>query len=72
VSVVVSDSWALAKGWTAESGILVFNIIDGQIAKKARLEILLDDGYWPVFTTEKARSTQAHWDQVGEGFIKVC
>ncbi|KAG8762146.1 hypothetical protein FRC11_010840 [Ceratobasidium sp. 423] len=53
-----------------QSGILVFNIIEGQIAKKARLEVLLDDGYWPVFGTEKARSTQAHWDQVGEGFIK--
>ncbi|CUA76200.1 Protein Ycf2 (chloroplast) [Acorus calamus] [Rhizoctonia solani] len=53
-----------------QSGILVLNIIDGQIAKKARLEVLLDDGYWPVFATEKARSTQAHWDQVGEVFIK--
>ncbi|KAG9088467.1 hypothetical protein FS749_002138 [Ceratobasidium sp. UAMH 11750] len=53
-----------------QSGILVFNIIDGQIAKKAKLEVLLDDGYWPVFTTERARSTQAHWEQVGEGFIK--
>ncbi|CAE6470842.1 unnamed protein product [Rhizoctonia solani] len=53
-----------------QSGVLVFNIIEGQIAKKARLEVLLDDGYWPVFATEKARSTQAHWDQVGEGFIK--
>ncbi|KAG9104760.1 hypothetical protein FRC06_011242 [Ceratobasidium sp. 370] len=53
-----------------QSGVLVFNIIDGQIAKKAKLEVLLDDGYWPVFTTEKARSTQAHWEQVGEGFIK--
>ncbi|CAE7115005.1 unnamed protein product [Rhizoctonia solani] len=53
-----------------QSGILVFNVVEGQIAKKARLEVLLDDGYWPVFGTEKARSTQAHWDQVGEGFIK--
>ncbi|CAE6512911.1 unnamed protein product [Rhizoctonia solani] len=53
-----------------QSGILVFNIMEGEIAKKARLEVLLDDGYWPVFSTEKARSTQAHWDQVGEGFIK--
>lgn len=48
----------------------MFNIMDGQLAKKARLEVLLDDGYWPVFGTEKARSTQAHWEQVGEGFVK--
>lgn len=49
----------------------MFNIMDGQIAKKAHLEVLLDDGYWPVFATEKARSTAAHWEQVGEGFVKV-
>ncbi|KAF8604948.1 tricalbin [Ceratobasidium sp. AG-I] len=53
-----------------QSGVLVFNIMDGQLAKKARLEVLLDDGYWPVFGTEKARSTQANWEQVGEGFVK--
>ncbi|KEP55097.1 calcium-independent phospholipase A2-gamma [Rhizoctonia solani 123E] len=52
-----------------QSGVLVFNIIEGQIFKKARLEVLLDDGHWPVFATEK-RNSQAHWDQVGEGFIK--
>ncbi|KAB5592905.1 hypothetical protein CTheo_3616 [Ceratobasidium theobromae] len=53
-----------------QSGVLVFNIIEGQLARKARLEVLLDDGYWPVFGTEKARSVNAHWNQVGEGFIK--
>lgn len=61
----------ILNGQNLESGIIVFNIIEGQITKKARLEVLLDDGYWPVFATEKARSTHAHWDQVGEGFIKV-
>ncbi|CAE6534959.1 unnamed protein product [Rhizoctonia solani] len=53
-----------------QSGILVFNIIEGRIAKKARLEVLLDDGYWPVFATEKADNTRVHWGQVGESFIK--
>jgi Ca2+-dependent lipid-binding protein len=30
----------------------------------------MDDGYWPVFGTPKARSTDTKWDMVGEGFIK--
>jgi hypothetical protein len=52
------------------SGIIIFDIISGRLAKKARLEILMDDGYWPVFATPKARSTDAKWDMVAEGFIK--
>lgn len=40
------------------------------MAKKARLEVLLDDGYWPAFTTTMARSSNASWDYIGEGFIK--
>jgi len=48
----------------------VFHIISGQISKKARLEVLLDDGYWPCFGTFKARSHHAQWDYVGEGFMK--
>jgi len=53
-----------------QSGIVVFNIIGGHLTKKARLEVLLDDGYWPAFTTTMARSTTASWDYIGEGFIK--
>jgi Ca2+-dependent lipid-binding protein len=30
----------------------------------------MDDGYWPSFASDKARSTKAHWEQVGEGMIK--
>ena len=47
--------------------------------------MMFDDGYWPAFTSGKARSTHAAWDQVrfllslghsltdqqvGEGFVK--
>ena len=53
-----------------ESGIIVFNLISGRLARKARLEVLLDDGYWPVVSTTKSRSTHARFDQVGEGFVK--
>lgn len=30
----------------------------------------MDDAYWPAFTTVRARSTNAQWETVGEGFIK--
>jgi len=40
------------------------------LAKKARLEILLDDSYWPAVTTPKAHSVHAKFDMVGEGFVK--
>jgi Ca2+-dependent lipid-binding protein len=55
---------------SAESGVIVFNIISGNLSKKARLEVLLDDGYWPCFSTVHARSNNAQWETVGEGFVK--
>lgn len=30
----------------------------------------MDDGYWPCFSTIKARSVHAEWQFVGEGFVK--
>lgn len=54
----------------AESGILIVEAISGTLSRKARLELLLDEGYWPSFQTERARSLNAQWDQVGEGFVK--
>ncbi|WWD07266.1 hypothetical protein V865_005363 [Kwoniella europaea PYCC6329] len=52
------------------SGVLVFQVISGQLAKKGSLEVMFDDGYWPSFTSGKARSNHPTWDQVGEGFIR--
>ncbi|KIJ45255.1 hypothetical protein M422DRAFT_207610 [Sphaerobolus stellatus SS14] len=53
-----------------QSGIIVFNLIGGTLAKKARLEVLMDDGYWPVAVTPKSRSVHAKWGMVTEGFVK--
>ncbi|KAF8320471.1 tricalbin [Clavulina sp. PMI_390] len=53
-----------------QSGVLILEAISGDLPRKARLELLLDDGYWPSFSTERSRSTTASWDQVGEGFVK--
>ncbi|WAQ89720.1 hypothetical protein PtA15_11A411 [Puccinia triticina] len=56
---------------TYQSGILVFNIIGGVIARKnARLEFLFDDGYWPSYSTEPSKSTNPRWDETGESFIR--
>ncbi|KAK7694283.1 hypothetical protein QCA50_001464 [Cerrena zonata] len=52
------------------SGVIICNVLSGRLSKKARLEMLLDDGYWPAFSTTKARSTTAEWEYIGEGFIK--
>ncbi|KAH9949508.1 tricalbin [Amylocystis lapponica] len=53
-----------------QSGVIIFNVLSGQLHKKARLEVLLDDAYWPAFSTVRARSTNAHWEYIGEGFVK--
>lgn len=54
-----------------QSGVLVFNIISGNLAKKgARLEVAFDDAYWPNYSTEVARTVHQTWDEVGESFIR--
>ncbi|KAH8120625.1 tricalbin [Phellopilus nigrolimitatus] len=46
---------------THQSGIIVFNRV---------WKSYWTDGYWPAFSTVRARSTNAQWEHVGEGFIK--
>jgi hypothetical protein len=53
-----------------QSGILVVNIISGTLSKKARVDVLLDDGYWPVISTVKSLRTNACWEHVGEAFVR--
>ncbi|KAF5384758.1 hypothetical protein D9757_006278 [Collybiopsis confluens] len=53
-----------------QSGVIVVNVVSGALNKKARVELLLDDGYWPCFSTNRPRSTKATWGYVGEGFVK--
>lgn len=56
---------------STQSGILAFNILRGTVAQKnARLEVAFDDGYWPTYKTEEARTTECTWDEVGEAVIK--
>lgn len=53
-----------------QSGILVFQVIEGKLARKGALEILFDEGYYPTYTSERSRSNHVKWDQVGEGFVR--
>ncbi|KAI0666337.1 tricalbin [Trametes maxima] len=53
-----------------QAGIVIFNVISGHLHKKARLEVLLDDAYWPAFSTIRPRSTNALWEYIGEGVVK--
>lgn len=55
---------------THQSGIIVFHVKSGELSKKGRLEVLLDDGYWPAFSTIRATGHRAMWQHVGEGFLK--
>jgi len=55
----------------AESGIIIFHVKSGErLAKKGRLEVLLDGGYWPAFSTTRAHGHRMTWQHVGEGFMK--
>ncbi|KAI9462339.1 tricalbin [Lactarius psammicola] len=55
---------------THQSGIIIFHVKSGELSKKGRLEVLLDDGYWPAFSTIRATGHRALWQHVGEGFLK--
>lgn len=30
----------------------------------------MDEAYWPAFSTVRPRSHKAHWEYIGEGFVK--
>ncbi|KAI1797561.1 tricalbin [Ganoderma leucocontextum] len=53
-----------------QAGVIIFNVVSGRLQKKARLEVLLDEGYWPAFSTARARSQNATWEHIGEGVVK--
>lgn len=56
---------------STQSGLLVCQMVSGQLSRRGRLEVLLDENYWPAFSTlEKSRSHQVKWDEIGEGFVK--
>lgn len=53
----------------SQAGILIFQIVSGSLSRRARVEISINQGYWPAYTTEMARSNHANFDEIGEAFI---
>ena len=53
------------------SGVVIFKIIEGELAHKdCYLEVLFDDYAFPSYVSLKARSRHQRWDEVGDGFVR--
>jgi Ca2+-dependent lipid-binding protein len=54
-----------------ESGLVVFKLIEGHLSQpNVRLEVLLDDHMFPAYTSQKVRSKDAKFGEVGDGFVR--
>ncbi|KAI5780050.1 C2 domain-containing protein [Geopyxis carbonaria] len=54
-----------------ESGLLIFKIIEGDFAHKdCYLEILMDDMYFPSYSTAKIRSKKMKFDEIGDAVVR--
>ena len=65
-SIATGDSWLTDK----EAGVLVFQLVEGELPRKARLELYVDDALYPAFISSKARSARQTFDEIGEGFVR--
>ena len=55
----------------AESGLVIFNIIEGTFAhSEVQLEVLMDDQVFPSYTTAKARTKTHQFGEVGDAFVR--
>lgn len=55
----------------AEHGILVVRVFAGKVSHKGRLEVLLDENYWPAYSTDRTHGHNlAEWNQTAECFIR--
>ena len=54
-----------------ESGLIVFKIIDGQLAHtNTYLEVLMDDMLYPAYSTAKARSATYSFNETGDAMVR--
>lgn len=54
-----------------ESGLLVFKIMEGQLAHSdVHVEVLMDDHVFPAYTSSKARTRHAVFNEIGDAFIR--
>lgn len=56
---------------THESGLLIFNIIEGQFAHKdCYLEVVMDDMSIPAYTSSKIRSRHTKFEEIGDAVVR--
>lgn len=54
-----------------ESGLIIFNIIEGTFAHpNCQLEVLIDDQVFPSYTTSKARTKVHQFGETGDAFVR--
>ncbi|EEQ86686.1 hypothetical protein RJZ56_006914 [Blastomyces dermatitidis] len=54
-----------------ESGLIVFKLIDGQLAhSNVQLEVLMDDHVFPSYTSPRTKSKEAVFGDVGDAFVR--
>ena len=53
------------------SGVLIFKVIEGELAHKdCCLEVLFDDYAFSSYQSSKASSRRQQWDEIGDGFVR--
>ena len=66
-------SWMprLPANYVAESGLIVFNIIEGTFAQtNVQLEVVMDDYAFPSYVTSKARQRAHQFNETGDAFVR--
>ncbi|RPB03096.1 tricalbin [Choiromyces venosus 120613-1] len=54
-----------------DSGLLIFKIIDGQLAHKdCYLEVLMDDMLFPAYSTARIKNKNVRFDEIGDAFVR--
>ncbi|KAK3657401.1 Tricalbin-2 [Elasticomyces elasticus] len=54
-----------------ESGLLIFKILDGQLAHPGTyLEVVMDDSLFPAYSSAKAKSQQYNFNETGDTMVR--
>ncbi|KIX07732.1 uncharacterized protein Z518_02386 [Rhinocladiella mackenziei CBS 650.93] len=54
-----------------ESGLLVFNIVEGHFAQTdVQLEVLMDDHAFPAYVSSKVRQREHHFGETGDAMVR--
>ena len=55
----------------AESGLIIFKLIEGQLAhRNTHLEVLMDDNLFPAYSTAKAKTAHVTYNETGDAMVR--